>query len=69
MMFNVGFRTARDRRVVAHLAFARLRDHPAAGLRRLLINAVKTIIAPSEHPTSVESWEQALGTAASARST
>jgi ubiquinone/menaquinone biosynthesis C-methylase UbiE len=61
MMFNVGFRTARDRRVIAHLAFAMLRDHPAAGLRRLLINAVKTIVAPSEHPASVEWWEQALG--------
>jgi len=61
MMFNVGFRTARDRRVVARLAFAMLRGHPVAGLRRLLVNAVKTIVAPSERPASVEWWEQALG--------
>lgn len=61
MMFNVGFRTARDRRVVAHLAFAMLRHQPVAGLRRLLTNVVKTVVAPSEHPASVEWWKQALG--------
>lgn len=59
MMFNVGFRTARDRRVVARLAFAMLRNHPA-GLLRLLSNVVKTLVAPSERPASVEWWDQAL---------
>lgn len=59
MMFNVGFRTARDRRVVIRMALAMLRSHPA-GVLRLLINAVKTIVAPSEHPASVEWWKRAL---------
>jgi SAM-dependent methyltransferase len=61
MMFNLGFRSARDRRVIVHLAFAMLRGHPVAGLRRLLINLLKTIVAPSERPASVDWWEQALG--------
>ena len=60
MMFNVGFRTPRDRRVVVRLAFAMVRRHPIAGLRRLLVNVVKTIVAPSERPAAVEWWERAL---------
>ena len=59
MMFNIGLRTARDRRVVAHLALAMLRNHPA-GVLRLLNNVAKAIVAPSERPASVEWWEQAL---------
>ncbi len=59
MMFNVGFHTARDRRVVARLALSMLRSHPA-GVVRLLNNVVKTIVAPSERPASVDWWEQAL---------
>jgi len=59
MMFNIGFRTARDRRVVAHLAISMLRRHPA-GVLRVLINVAKTLFAPSEHPASVEWWERAL---------
>lgn len=59
MMFNIGFRTARDRRVVANLATSMLRSHPA-GFLRLLINVVKTLFAPSEHPASAEWWARAL---------
>lgn len=59
MMFNVGFRTARDRRTVARLAFAMVRNHPG-GVLRLMNNVVKTIVAPSERPASVEWWQQAL---------
>lgn len=60
MMFNVGFHTARDRRVVARLALTMIRSGPA-GVVRLLKNVVKTIVAPSERPASVEWWRQALG--------
>jgi ubiquinone/menaquinone biosynthesis C-methylase UbiE len=59
MMFNVGFRTARDRQVVLRLVWKMVRSHPA-GLVRVLVNAVKTVFAPSEHPASVQWWEQAL---------
>lgn len=59
MMFNVGFRTPRDRRVVAHMAFAMVRRRPA-GILRLVRNVVRTIVAPAERPASVEWWEQAL---------
>lgn len=59
MMFNVGFRTARDRRTVARLALAMVRSHPA-GVLRLLNNVMKTVVSPTEHPASVSWWEQAL---------
>lgn len=59
MMFRVGLRTARDRRVIARLAIAMLRSHPA-GVLRLLNNVRKAIFAPSERPASVEWWERAL---------
>lgn len=59
MMFNVGFRTARDRRVVARLALSMVRGGPA-GVLRLLNNVVKTLVAPSEHPASVDWWKKAL---------
>lgn len=59
MMFKVGLRTKRDRRILAHLGLSMLRSHPA-GVLRLLRNIVRTLIAPSERPASVEWWEQAL---------
>ncbi|MDE3131810.1 MAG: class I SAM-dependent methyltransferase [Acidobacteriota bacterium] len=59
MMFNVGFRTARDRRIVTHLAASMLRRNPA-GLVRLLVNVLKVVFAPSEYPASAEWWERAL---------
>ncbi len=59
MMFRVGIRTSRDRRVVAKFALGMLRRGPA-GVVRLLRNVVKTFVAPSEMPASVEWWDQAL---------
>ncbi len=59
MMFNVGFRTARDRRVVGRLALRMVLRHPA-GILRLLNNVVKTVFAPSERPASVEWWRKAI---------
>ena len=59
MMFRVGFRTARDRRVVTRLAFSMVRRHPAGWLR-LLKNVKNTLVAPSEYPASVEWWQKAL---------
>lgn len=59
MMFRVGFRTARDRRVVTRLAFSMVRRHPAGWLR-LLKNVKNTLVAPAEHPASVEWWQRAL---------
>lgn len=59
MMFNVGLRTARDRRVVAHVVLAMLRSHPA-GLLRVLRNVIKTFLGPTEHPASVDWWDEAL---------
>jgi SAM-dependent methyltransferase len=59
MMFNMGLRTKRDRRILAHLAIAMVRNHPA-GLLRLLSNVTKTLVAPSEWPASVEWWDRAL---------
>ena len=60
MMFRIGLRSARDRRVLLRLALAMVRSHPVSGSRRLLVNVAKTIFAPSEHPASVEWWQQAL---------
>lgn len=59
MMFSLKLRTGRDRRVVLRLASSMVRSHPA-GLVRLLVNVVKTLVAPSEHPASVEWWQRAL---------
>jgi ubiquinone/menaquinone biosynthesis C-methylase UbiE len=60
MMFNLGLRTARDRKVVAKLSLSMVRNHPVAGLIRLLRNVCKTLVAPSERPASVEWGERAL---------
>jgi SAM-dependent methyltransferase len=59
MMFNLGLRTARDRRVGARIAFAMIRRGPL-GLLRLLRNILKTLLAPSEWPASVDWWDRAL---------
>lgn len=59
MMFRVGVRTARDRRVVTRLALGMLRKGPA-GVVRLLRNVFKALMAPSEWPASVDWWDQAL---------
>lgn len=59
MMFRVGLRTARDRRIVTDMALGMLRKGPA-GLVRLLRNVRRALTAPSEWPASVEWWDQAL---------
>lgn len=59
MMFRVGVRTGRDRRVVAHFALSMLRRGPA-GVVRLARNVVKALLAPTEQPAGVQWWEQAL---------
>ncbi len=59
MMFTLGLRTGRDRRVILRIVSSMVRSHPA-GLLRVAVNVVKTLLAPSEHPASVEWWDKAL---------
>src|SRR5579875_1637430 len=62
MMFRLGLASSRDRRVLASFARAMLRRGPA-GIGRLLKNALKLLLAPSEHPAGADWWRRALGEA------
>ncbi len=59
MMFQVGFRQARDRTVVIRFTAEMLRRGPA-GVMRLTKNAVRLVTGRGEHPAGIDWWHQAL---------
>jgi ubiquinone/menaquinone biosynthesis C-methylase UbiE len=59
MMFNVGFRQARDRDVIARFAVEMLRRGPA-GVIRLAKNAARLMTGRGEHPVGLDWWCQEL---------
>ena len=59
MMFQVGFRHARDRAVVIRFTAEMLRRGPA-GVMRLTKNAVRLVTGRGEHPAGIHWWHQAL---------
>ncbi|MHB8692986.1 MAG: class I SAM-dependent methyltransferase [Solirubrobacteraceae bacterium] len=59
MMFEIGLRSARDRAVIFGIVRKLIRKGPA-GVLRLARNAVRVLTGRTEHPASVEWWQQAL---------
>jgi hypothetical protein len=59
MMFGIGLRDPRDRRVIARKSLAMLRRGPA-GVARLGRNAGRLAIRRWEHPARSEWWREAL---------
>lgn len=59
MMFQVGFRQARDRAVIVRFARAMVRRGPA-GVTRLVKNAVRLATGRGEHPAGIDWWREAL---------
>jgi ubiquinone/menaquinone biosynthesis C-methylase UbiE len=59
MMFHVGLRDSRDRKLIARFVRSMLRRGPA-GIWRLLKNAVRVVSGRGEHPAGVAWWQSAL---------
>jgi ubiquinone/menaquinone biosynthesis C-methylase UbiE len=59
MMFHVGLREPRDRKLIAGFVRSMLRRGPA-GIMRLLKNALRVLSGRGEHPAGVEWWQGAL---------
>jgi ubiquinone/menaquinone biosynthesis C-methylase UbiE len=59
MMFQIGFRDARDRAVIVRFTGKMLRRGPA-GMLRIVKNAIRLLTGRGEHPASLEWWRRAL---------
>lgn len=59
MMFEIGFRHARDRAVIFRFA-RRMFRHGPAGILRIAKNAIRLLTGRGEHPASTEWWQRAL---------
>jgi ubiquinone/menaquinone biosynthesis C-methylase UbiE len=59
VMFEIGFRQARDRAVIAHFVAGMARRGPA-GVTRLAKNAARVVTGRGEHPAGIDWWRQTL---------